>query len=203
MGSRARLFSFGALTVALLACGGASQTDLFAGSSGAVDGGGGADSSVTSDGGVTLDGSTGTDGGGGRDAAPSDARPDRSEPGAVIHCANATCPVGTQVCCRSNPATPTYACVSSAGCQAVNQMPIPCDDSKDCAALGQPGDVCCAETDQVTGRATQVSCASAGSCQLQNARAILCDPNDPASCPQPLQCKASQGTLPGFYLCLN
>jgi hypothetical protein len=203
MGSRARHFAFSALTVALLACGGASQTDLFAGSSGSADGGTSTDGSVTTpEGGVALDGSTGKDAGG-RDGGPADARADRVEPGAVIQCASATCAVGSQVCCRSNPANPTYACVSSAGCQAPGQMPIPCDDSKDCAALGQPGDVCCAETDQVTGRATQVSCGSAGSCQLQNGRAILCDPNDPTSCPQPLQCKASQSTLPGYYLCLN
>jgi hypothetical protein len=198
-----------AATATLLAvaasCGGAKNNDLFGGAPGA----GGSDAGRT-DATVFADGGPGPSGDGSTsfdapfDAPKRDAGRDAdTDPG--IRCGSSTnptfCAVGSQVCCRSGgPGQETFACVSSAGCNAVNQMPIPCSDDADCAALGDKGKVCCGTVDPFTNRTTEVSCKSSGDCSPANDGYILCDPRAP-NCVHGGTCRLSSQTLPGFYLC--
>ena len=196
----ARTGSAALMVMLLLACGGASKSDLFAGGgtdSPNVDGGAGADASVSSDGGTTADARP-NDGSvsdvsvvdTGVDAAPQDG----------IRCGATFCTPGTQVCCRGAGVNPTFSCVNPAGCQGISQLPIPCDDANDCTAMGRPGDVCCVTVD-FSSRAASLACTSAGKCD-GNEFVIACNPADADPCPNGGTCSKSSGTLPGYMLCL-
>lgn len=142
----------------------------------------------------------------GKDAAPDGTSPP-PDPKPVVACAAASCSLPSQVCCRSGPPTDlaTFACAASVGdCVQPGDLPIPCDDARDCTALGHPGTVCCAQGtfDQNAQIliVSLVSCRSAGSCQGE-ARRIICDSQAPGACTGSLTCKPSVSALPGYDLC--
>lgn len=199
------VYAFLALGAAVISCGGAVDTGLFGDAPSGADSPDGAASSDAAGGGHT-DGGTRADGGGRSDGGSTDSGPftDGSigkdggpPPTNTIDCNTAatTCKLGTQVCCRSGDAPPSFACASSAGCLTVGSMPIPCDDANDCDKLGHPGELCCAQT--AGGKATSVACSA--TCGLNSTN--LCDPLAADPCPNGGTCQVSVTTLPGFHIC--
>ena len=209
-------------TIALAACGGASDSGLFGGDStfpgSTADGGAtavppnagaeaGSDRGGTADS-PRADGSVGPGEGGLVDASPApiDAAIDQGpllDPG--VKCGTETCAVPSDVCCRSGTAgLETFACAASGGsdCTLPGDLPVPCDDARDCAALGRPGSVCCAQetVDPVsqTASVTTVTCRSPGSCS-GNGRRVVCD-TTPGGCPAGMACTTTLA-FPGFNLC--
>lgn len=205
---------------AFAACGGASESGLFGegptlpgsdpdagvaspaansdGGSGALPGRGGA-----------PDASLGPADGAPGDAAllPVDARADRPPPTADpgVQCGVDPCKVPADLCCRSGTAgQERFACAASGGaaCLLPDDLQIPCDDARDCATLGRPGSVCCAQESIPAGAqtptVTSVSCRSPGSCS-GNGRRVVCD-TLPGACPVGTVCAAT-ATFPGFNLC--
>lgn len=198
--SRLRL-SLGALglVVTAAACGSTAAADLFAGAS---DGGAGAvvDAGAGSDSGGTSDGGPSASDGGKRDASASDAgKVDAAPAGEPLGCSpksGVTCNLQTELCCRSAGG---YACQSpQASC---NGMEIPCAEARDCAALGQPGTLCCASYNQQN-RVDGVSCMPVSDCVFDQGFVVVCDPSESDPCPNGGKCTLSSVTFPGFYLCI-
>jgi len=214
--ARSTLPSFGVFLAlaALGACGGSAVADLFAGGKT-----GQPTDAATPEGDADSDGDVAPADGGGdgatttdaarreastldvdvRDGAAPDSGPPRtlncsSVPGAV------DCSVGSQVCCKQGGATTSYACENGTTCSTSGAVPIPCDDTADCAALGHVGDLCCLTTSS-TGRVTEVTCRSQVDCDMNVGRRGLCDPRATDPCPAGGSCKLSTVTLPGFYVC--
>lgn len=211
---RASSFVSGSIIIVSIGCGGAAETGLFGDPTGGGGGGGGQGSpdAAASDGAVTLtDGGTRiSDGGGRSDARVTDSGmmgtdagmgSDTSPPPPAnrINCNTmaVTCTLSTQVCCRAGDAPPSFSCAPAAGCNAIGNLPIPCDDADDCTKLGHPGDLCCAQT--MAGKANSVSCLPAASCG--NNSTNLCDPLAADPCPNGGSCQVSVTTLPGFHIC--
>ena len=199
-----------ALGVFVPSCGGAVDTGLFGNPTGTQDSADAAgptdDGAIGADGGIRLDGGGRFDAGvtdsGMRDARVTDARVTDANPPVTnrIECNTAamTCALGEQVCCRSGDIPPIFDCTPAAGCNAMGEMPIPCAGADDCTKLGQPGDLCCAQTPG--GRATSVSCVPPNSCGGPNTT-NLCDPLAADPCPNGGSCQVSVTTLPGFHIC--
>ena len=199
------LWAVGAL---VMSCGGAVDTGLFGNPTGAPDS---VDAATSADdGGTVTDGGTRISDGGGRfdaritDSAVRDVSVDTNPPPPpptnriACNTAAVTCALGDQVCCRSGGGpTPNFNCTAAAGCNAVGDMPIPCDKADDCSKLGQPGDLCCAQT--VGGKASSVSCVPPTSCGTNSTN--LCDPLAADPCPNGGTCQVSVTTLPGFHIC--
>ena len=206
---RASYFVSSGIVVVAIGCGGAVDTGLFGDPTGGqvpTDGG----STTTDDGGTRTDGGNRFDGGGRFDAGFMDSGTGIKDastftdtsppPGNRIVCNTSamTCALGDQVCCRSGGGpTPNFNCTAAAGCNAVGDMPIPCDKADDCSKLGFTGDLCCAQT--AGGRATSVSCVAPGSCGTNSTN--LCDPLAVDPCPNGGSCQVSVTTLPGFHIC--
>lgn len=187
-----------AASVALaVACGGASDSELFASpgssefgtlpsgddpsgtSSGSTSGGGssglsGSGSSTSSSGGSTSGGSSGTN----ADAGASDAGPAKTgiwcgkdNDGDNVYCASGT------VCCSKQygPGGPSKTCSGAgpfAGCPN-NGIPIGCDDKSDCPS----GQVCCGTFEENSGYHS-VQCMPTCTAVGNNFRAVrFCDPN--------------------------
>jgi hypothetical protein len=111
-----------------------------------------------------------------------------------------TCSVPAQVCCETfTPFSRKYACVAPQECTGASSTPIPCDDARDCAALGAPGAVCCAAVD-TGGAMMSVTCALPENCTPSGHR-ILCDPHDFSSCPTGKTCKPNTTILPDVDVC--
>lgn len=182
--NRVSLLAFAA---ALAACSGPPNSDLFVNAFGDA-----SPSGVDS----------GRDGGG--DAAGPDAKvsPDAGSP-VIVHCGASECAGPSLVCCRpANDADGgSDTCITQAACAASKAMPIPCDDTVDCATLSGPGQVCCV-TATTTG-AAEVLCRPMAQCTNDLGRSNLCDPRVPNACPNGGSCKASESTLPGYYLCIK
>lgn len=171
-------------------CGGADDTSLFgAGSDG---------------GGTQWQDSTPGDVAPPKDVQPAEdvQPPPDSGPGKTpIHCGMG--PSGTapdEECCRQGAFQYTYACEVPGNCIGLS---IPCDRAQNCASLGLPGTVCCghysAQSQQVY--VDQVECKAAGQCTQQQSSVILCDPQDPNACPNPLTCQQSQVSMQGYFIC--
>jgi len=209
----------GGLAVFFLACSGASSGDLFAGASGGAGAGGGDDASATGDddtpraigdAGVGRDAGSREAGDDDRDGATNDASDDDASahdagPLAVVDCpsaaaastTSATCDVGQAVCCSEGNGD--FACTSASSCLAP-AVAVPCDESTDCAALGQTGDVCCLQLGS-NGKGTAVGCIADTSCTTAKNRRVMCDPTAATPCPTGQTCKLSTITFPGFYVC--
>lgn len=185
------------------ACGGATDTGLFGGTSNGADSGSGSDGSTPHDGSVANDASTQHDASTPPDSAPPP--PDAGQPDTAVvdrvKCEGTPgCIVGTQACCREGnpPNNFTYACATIGNCNG-GALEIPCDKQRDCDVLGQPGDVCCV-TAGGTG-AAEVLCRPASECTANQGRTALCDPNSAMSCPGGLHCQQSMQTIPGYFIC--
>ena len=207
------------LALFFIACGGATQSDLFGGGgAGSQDGGEpmdtGASGADSGNGGI--DATTGNDAGRRRDAGepPVDAGgpPDTGvvvdagtgDPG--IYCGKESqgdvyCAVGQDDCCITGQGTSSiaYKCeaIGALSCLGVATM---CDDTADCTG----NKVCCGTFDSVAGRYHEVACRSSCSGQGPNGTTLrrFCDPFlQPSDCPQNQACQASQ-VLTGYYVCL-
>jgi hypothetical protein len=213
-----------ALAALFVACGGATQSDLFSsgggsandangtdggassGDSGSItqhDAGGSGESDATTanDSGTSNDGGVivvdaGHDSGIVIDAGPVD-------PG--IFCGKdqgqtVYCKVGVQTCCATNQGqgTTQLKCGLPNQCNSGSAASITCDDTTDC-----PGQVCCGVFDGQ--RYTKVACTTAAACDGTgpNGETLyrICDPFlNPSDCPQGTTCQAS-AVLTGYYLC--
>jgi hypothetical protein len=199
------------LVTAFLACGGATQSDLFTGGSGlSPDGGGGKDS-----GSVGADTGSGTDSGAGRDTgSPVDSGENDTgafdagfdsgvnDPGIYCNTSGMSgyCAVQKEVCCVTGVGTGgmlMYMCVPTVGamdCAFTGGTPVACDDTADCSAGGK---VCCG-TRQGSGY-SEVVCRTA--CDTAANQVRFCDPGIvPSDCPTPQACVPST-ILIGYNVC--
>jgi hypothetical protein len=202
-----------------MACGGATDTGLFGGGgngASGVDSGGitGSDggivpendaSSIENDASTTQHDSGGPPDKDSGNPPPKDSGPPPpNDPG--VQCSDngqVFCSVPTQSCCRIGQSNYTYQCMTTGQCQTLNQitLEIPCDDATDCATAGHAGQVCCAVYNG-SSTATQVVCRDASQCSQAQSAVIVCDRNDPTSCPVAgTSCQKSTGTLPAYYIC--
>ena len=195
-------FAFGVAVVS--ACGGATDSGLFGGSStGDTDSGvGGHDASSTTDAGnhPGSDASAMPDGEAPKDAAPPPKDSAPPPPVDVVACqGTAGCKVGTEACCRKQNGTGfTSSCTPIGQCDQ-GALEIPCDKQRDCDLLGAPGDLCCVTGGQPS--ASEVTCRPAAECTSAQGRAAMCDPMVATSCTAPLHCQMSQSTIPGYNIC--
>jgi hypothetical protein len=202
--------------VPLVACGGATQSDLFGGSSsadsgaaldgnsnGIVDSGSGHDASSGDDAGTNRDsGVIPVDAGGPPDTGgppPPPPPPDAGgDPG--IYCGrelsnDVYCPVNQQECCVTGQGSSAivFKCeaVGAATCVGV---PARCDDTADC-----PGTkVCCGTFDAQQQQYQDVTCRS--SCTATGLRRFCDQALQPSDCPQGQTCGPSQ-LLIGYHVC--
>jgi hypothetical protein len=189
----------GVALVALVACGGARETDLQGRPPGS-------DASVTLDTGIDPgdDGSIGEDASPGEDvvvvvdANKPDVAPPYKDPG--IWCGQAFCTPSTQYCCNDKDfqQNPTYACQATstiAGC--VLGVKVSCDGQADCPS----NQICCGGLQN--GAYDEVSCkpTCTGVVNFRN-QIRFCDPKAPVDeCKQQnQQCKPSNA-LKGYYVC--
>ncbi|HEX7666572.1 MAG TPA: hypothetical protein VF407_18725 [Polyangiaceae bacterium] len=199
-------FSLGSLAV--VACGGVDQPDLFGpSSSSGTDAG--KDSGAVKDGGGGggSDASLGTDAGGsGEDASvvlPDSGSPPVSTTG--IYCggtgASALYCTGGDICCVRNNQGGTsllsYECTNEGACDddSFGDLVVPCARKIDCKGK----QVCCGTF--VSGSPAyydEVTCDT--DCTDSDNR-VFCDPaNGNADCPSPQTCQTS-GAMPGFHVC--
>ncbi len=185
-----------ALFVTLAGCGGVDEPDLFAtdGVTPATDAGGKdakADAHVTGD-------------AGGRDGSVIIADSGPVSVGASVACGgSATCESSNGEECCFTPQKQDGQCVSSDGdCNGGGEVLLPCDDAADCDALGNIGDVCCAQAAQ-NGIVSQVQCRAASECSAKNGQTNLCDPSASNPCPNGGTCQASTVSIPGYSICRN
>jgi hypothetical protein len=195
----------------LVACGGSAGSDLFGGASGDDGGAAGDTGQGTSepDAATLADATTPpTPDASQRDAAPPPTKdasvPDTfvppTDPG--IQCGTTECDPASALCCRfGTPPNDSSTCVSPAGCQSVAALPIACDDAADCDAAGHPGQICCATLNAQTGRAQEVRCRSAQSCNGSD-QVVVCDAATTGPCPNGGTCRPSATSLPGYDICL-
>ena len=186
------------LALGLVACGGATDTDLFNGSPQP-----GTNASVQKDTSVTPTPDSGvTDTGSTPDTSIADTSvPDTSmPPTSKIQCGNSMCNVGTEVCCRSGFQNFTYACVANKGqCNNQGSIVLECSKAENCPNMG---DVCCAAL-QLQGQAniaTGTRCTAANQC-VGNNNVIVCDPAAMNNCPNGGNCSISTITLPNYDIC--
>jgi hypothetical protein len=211
----ARAFA-GALcaSLAVLGCGGASDSGLFSASPGdstAVDAStpnGASDAASTpmsshdAGGPLAQDASSnnppppGSDSGG-NPPPPVDSGP--SDPG--IKCGSTYCNPSTSVCCRvpsqSGPGN-ADSCMSQSDCDNAQGLSIPCDDSADCQSV-RSGDVCCVTEDN-NGLASQIQCSRPSQCNDPSSQTTLCAPSVD-TCPNGGSCAPSQQTITGYTIC--
>jgi len=146
---------------ALTACGSFGEEP----SSGGDAGDGGA-----ADGAVVPDGATAPD------AAPDAGRKDAAAGDAAsVHCGSTRCPVGPDsVCCVSDAGS---KCTTVSGCAGV---PVACDDTEDCVALGFKGLVCCGFNDGVGPKLKKTSCVQSSACDANGPQDQMCNLQGPA-----------------------
>lgn len=197
-----------------VACGGATDPDLFGG-----DGQGGADASAsdatTGGGNGALDGSAGGDSGGGSDASPeggsdtgTDAAPPPN-PGTYCGTVGTRNPNGpycspvTQACCRRDDEQDGG---TASECLAANELCIGgerfvCDDARDCQ--GASPATCCARIQ--FGNLDRSSCIPNTTCPSGGGGTTwvqLCQPGVPDQCANPNhRCLAGFALLSGYFVC--
>jgi hypothetical protein len=202
--------ALGAVAIAVAACSGAQPSDLFATDGGTpiVPDGSTTDAYVPPPADAGKDAPTPPPVDAGKDAMPPP--PDAGPKTSPVACQNAgSCTAPGQVCCRTQVSFMnfTYACTTGAACMGNGTLALPCDDANDCAVLGAPGQVCCADLISAgqTLVASKLSCKPANQCTLQSmpAGVIVCDPKDPNACTGGQTCQQSSQTLPGYYICRN
>ncbi|MDF2691966.1 MAG: hypothetical protein K0S65_349 [Labilithrix sp.] len=215
-----------ALLAGIVACTGASSTELFApaGSSqfGTDPGGASSSGEPTTPGSSDLpdpsgDGTSSSSGGssgtssssssgGSSSGGPKDSGPPPTTPAATIFCGSndgttTSCNAGTEVCCGSTIGwgEPSFECEPAGFVACAGAMKIACDDRTDCPT----GQVCCGTLEDNSGY-TSVECKKTCT-SVPGLRAVrFCDPDatvdECAALGQ--QCENSQ-SLPGFHVCRN
>jgi hypothetical protein len=188
---RIALFSAVVIATSAFACGGIDESPLFSGDGSASSGG--------SDSGAKTDsGSSKKDGG----ITVADSGGNPPPVGGTVQCTTGSCDIdSSQVCCYSTD-TQSGTCELQANCTGDNSFPIPCDSTADCAELGQPGTVCCAQADN-NGDVTNVECKAASNCRADQGQTNLCDPAATNPCPNGGTCQPSTVSLPGYYICVS
>jgi hypothetical protein len=215
-------FAFSASILAVVACSGASSTELFGpagsaqlgtdpappnddGSSGAA--GSSGSSGTSSSGGESSSGTSGSTSGGTSSGGTKDAGADTSTPpgGGSVACpatgpgAKTSCTPGTEICC--GPTTgwgdPKFRCEAASLLACAAGMKIACDDSTDCPT----GQVCCGSL-RNNGGYTSVECKK--TCEnMPGLRAVrFCDPKAAVDECDALgqHCEPSQ-SLAGYHVC--
>lgn len=115
-----------------------------------------------------------------------------ADPGVL--CGTGTyCTPGTQTCCVSNG---TGTCGSNCNGGADK---VVCDNAQDCAAAGQPTNICCGAV--VGTDAINAYCTQPGMCAMGSGKAYFCNPNAATPCPNGGTCTAVNKPLPGYYRC--
>lgn len=213
------VFAVGSLVV--VACGGATRSDVLADDIGfgqltedagaaVTDGGSRADA------GVLVDATTPIDAGGpvivvdsgpvvvdsGVPDSGRDAGRDAGPPPRTFRCGQAgslTCVSGQEDCCADFPngsSRATYSCVNFGDCTTVDSVALECATSADC----QQGDVCCGYLDNAQSSWNAVVCTS--SCTNQNGLTayVFCNTSGASGCPQGRTCRSSQ-VLSGYGYC--
>ena len=219
------LLASSSLLLVMVACSGASSTELFGpadtsqlgtepagssgdGSSGAASSGGssGEPSSSSGSSGTSSSSSSSSSGGsssGNVDDAGVDAPPPPKDEG-TIRCGvgpNATsCTAGTQICCGqwAGRGNLKYSCEPAGLLACVAGTTIACDDMTDCPS----GQVCCGTQDN--SRYTKVECKTKCT-SFPGTRAVrFCDPDAAVDecAADGAYCGPSQ-TLPGYFVCRN
>jgi len=134
---------------------------------------------------------------------PVDAPPD--VPTSPLACGTNTCNALVQGCCRTgdpvDAAAQSFACVTDAAA-CTGGLVVTCDNATTCAALGHPGDVCCANVPDGGAYATKTTCVAAAACTAAGG-AILCTPGDDEVCDVDAgqSCLPSVQTIVGWDLC--
>lgn len=192
-----RRFILAILTTTMLACGSATESELFG------------TPPVGADAGVDAAKDAGGDA---RDAA-QDTGPTLTP---IIACGpplanpQAKCDASKQeLCCRRGDTEPfKYSCeTQEQNCADPTDVPIHCSSTATCAGLGLVGSVCCGTLVSTGGSGTAITgttCVAPSNCVSGGSvgRAILCDPGSPNACPNGGTCKLSAQTMPGYYLCI-
>jgi hypothetical protein len=120
--------------------------------------------------------------------------PDSGSTDTVVACGFQKCQTPVEACCRTDGGNGfMYSCTAQN--QVCTGLLIPCDDATDC----KQGEVCCAFV--VNTIAVNVTCQASATCTPQSSSAIVCNPNDPKSCPNGGTCTLSTVTLPSYYIC--
>lgn len=138
------------------------------------------------------------------EAGPPDVGPPPPDPapivcGQALATASLKCDANKEVCCRSGSGVQlTAQCTSGGSCQSPS-VSLSCSTTTTCAALGQPGSVCCGNV--VNSQVTSAKCVPAGNCPGTGGTIRLCDKNGPNVCPVNTTCKTSSYTLAGYDLC--
>jgi hypothetical protein len=144
---------------------------------------------------VTADTAVPPDSGAG-DSGASDTGSDSMNMDTFVLCGNMKCPTPAQGCCRTDGGNSSVNTCLSQNQSQCGGLFIRCDDSTDCPQ----GDVCCAHYNGFN-IADKIECKAASTCNAQNTSTIVCDPNDPKSCPNGGMCTFSTITLPGYFIC--
>ena len=212
------------LLLAIVACSGASSTELFGppgstqlgaepgtsngdGSSGTVPGSSGSSGDLppsASSSGTSGSSSSGSTSGGTSSGGPKDAGTDAASPkAATIYCGGGPgakkCTAGAEVCCGSwfGRGSPTYECEPAGLIACAVGTSIACDDKTDCPN----GQVCCGTLEENSGY-TSVECRNKCN-NFGGLRAVrFCDPNaaNDECAAIGMYCGPSQ-SLPGYYVC--
>ncbi len=137
------------------------------------------------DGGVATDAEAGSEADaseGGAVDASADVASDYRDPG--IFCFGQSCAPDAMYCCR-NECAMQGTCIDPASTSSCgptcNESMLRCDSRGDCTATGNDGQVCC-----LIG--LDSNCARASDCAIDPGHHILCDPEDPAACPNGAPC---------------
>jgi len=197
-----------ATVVAIVACGGAQESNLLQPVSGTDSGSGGNDTGLPDTG---SSGDAGGDTSSGMDSSePPDAGMDTNPPPKdtgpkdtgsdlpPVFCGSKTCPVPKQVCCvdTRGGGYPNYDCTDfsgASGCASDGKTPVACDTAADC-----PSGVCCGQLNAYDTGYQDVLCAP--SCPNDGSHVIFCDPAAvPSDCPFG-SCHPSS-LLPGYDVC--
>jgi hypothetical protein len=138
------------------------------------------------------------------DATPPPTDAGIDVPVSALACGDASCNALTEACCRTGVVTDasvqSFACVSDASA-CKNGLVVTCDDSTNCAALGHPGEACCAEVPDGASMATKTSCVPANACTGM----IMCQAGDDEICDVDAgqSCLPSMQTIVGWTICKN
>ena len=151
--------------------------------------------------GACLNGLTGgrPDSGTATDAAPdsntlADAGSEApADPG--IYCTTQRCTTLTQVCCKKFDVNPVQCVARDAGGCPVNDT-IGCTSAANCASLGLPNTVCCANGDDA-GALGQYFCIDQATCLARPTSHVICEPREP-ECPDGSTCMPGVST---FFYC--
>ena len=108
-----------------------------------------------------------------------------------ILCGTTYCDPSVDLCCVNGG---TYTCEPS----CTTGVPYRCDDQADCAAQGQPNNVCCGSVSGTT--INSIFCTKTSNCGTAS-KPVFCDPAAPNNCPLGGTCMAAPQPA-GYYWCM-